>query len=87
MLQFRILNLLIKSFFNPFVDIALTFFDTLFNSFLFDATSFNLLLKSVSFTKLAILFLLAKFAYFSLASKFSNAILINSGEIMYLSSL
>ena len=29
----RILNLFIKSFVNPFVDIALTFFDSLFNSF------------------------------------------------------
>ena len=30
----------------PFVDIALTFFDSSFNSFLFDVTAFSLLLKS-----------------------------------------
>ena len=38
-----ILNLFIKSFVNPFVDIALTFFDSSFNSFLFDVTTFSLL--------------------------------------------
>ena len=32
----RILNLSIKSFVNPFVDIALAFFDSSFDSFLFD---------------------------------------------------
>ena len=32
----RILNLFIKSFVNFFVDTALTFFDSSFNSFLFD---------------------------------------------------
>ena len=30
----------------PFVDIALTFFDSSFNSFLFDVAAFSLLLKS-----------------------------------------
>ena len=85
MLQLRILNLLIRSFFNPFVDIVLTFFDSLFNSFLFDATPFSLLSKSVFFMKLAISFLVAKFACLSLAAKFSNAILITSGEVTYLS--
>ena len=54
----------IKSFVNPFVDIALTFIDSSFNSFLFDVTSFSLLFKSVLFTKLAISLLLAKFAFF-----------------------
>ena len=38
---FRITNLSIKSFVNPFVDIALTFCVGPFNSFLFDVTSFN----------------------------------------------
>ena len=33
----RILNLFIKSFVYPFVDIALTFSDSSFNLFLFDA--------------------------------------------------
>ena len=55
----RILNLFIKSFVNPFVDIALTFFDSSFNSFLFDVTFLSLLLKSVFFMKLTIWFLLA----------------------------
>ena len=35
----RILNLFIKYFVNPFVDIALTFSDNSFNSFLFEVTS------------------------------------------------
>ena len=43
----RILNLFIKSFVNHFIDIALTFFDSSFNSFLFDVTFFSLLSKSV----------------------------------------
>ena len=34
----RILNLFIKSFVNPFVDVALTLFDISFNSFLFEVT-------------------------------------------------
>ena len=59
----RILNSFIKSFVNPFVDMALTFFDNSFNSFLF---------KFVFFTKLAISLLLAKFACFSLAIKPSD---------------
>ena len=60
------------------MDIALTFFDNSFNSFLFDVPSFSLLSKSLFFTKLAISFLLAKFACFSLAVKFSNVNLSNS---------
>ena len=36
----RILNLSMKSFVNPFVDVALTFFNSSFNSFLYDVTSF-----------------------------------------------
>ena len=70
--------LFIKSFVKPFVDIALTFFDNSFNSFLFDVTSFSLLSKSVFFTKLAISFLLPKFACFSLALKFSEINFLNS---------
>ena len=45
----RMLNLFIKSFVNPFLDIALTFFGSSFNLFLFDATFFSLLSKSVNF--------------------------------------
>ena len=60
-----ILNLFIKSFVNPFVDIAWNFFDSSFNSFLFDVTSFSLLSKSVFFTKLAKSLLLAKVAFCS----------------------
>ena len=63
---------LIKSFINPFVNITLTFYDSSFNSFLFDVTSFSLLSKSVFFAMLAISFLLVKFACFSLAVKFSD---------------
>ena len=45
----RMLNLFIKSFVNPFLDIALTFFGSSFNVFLFDATFFSLLSKSANF--------------------------------------
>ena len=63
------LNLSIESFVNPFVDIALTFLDSSFNSFLFDVTSFSLLSKSVLFTKLLTLGI-----YFALdSSKRSNS--------------
>ena len=82
----RILNLFIKSFVNLFVDIAWTFFDDSFNSFLFDAIFFSLLSKSVFFfTKLAISFLLAKFACFILAVTFSDVNLIHSWVVIYLS--
>ena len=64
------------------VDIALTFIDSLFNSFLFDITSFSLL-----FTKLAMSLLLAEFACFNPAAKFSDASLLNSGVVTYLSWL
>ena len=77
-----ILNLSTKSFVNPFVDIALTFFDSSFNSFLFDVTSFSLLSKSVFFTKLAMAILLAKFARFSLKSKICAGNLLNSGVVV-----
>ena len=78
------LNLFIKSFVNPSVDIALTFFDSSFNSFLFDVTSFSLLSKSVFFMKLATSFLIAKCACFSLAATFSAVNLSNSGVVIYL---
>ena len=67
-------NLCIKSFVNPFVDIALTLLDSSFDSFLLDVTSFSSLSKSVFFTKLA----LSLFACFSLAVKFSDVDLLNS---------
>ena len=67
-----ILNLFIKSFVNPFVDITLSFFDSLFNSFSFDVKLFTLLTKSVLFMKLAISPLLDKFACFNLAAKYSD---------------
>ena len=55
-----------KSLVNPFLGIALNFFDSSFNSFLFDVTSCVLLSKSVSFKKLATSLLLAQFARFNL---------------------
>ena len=73
------LNLFIKSFVNPFVDIALTFFDNSFNSFLFEVTFFSLLSKSVFFTKLANHFcLLNLLVLVNLAVKFSDVNLLNS---------
>ena len=58
----RMLNLFIKFFVNPFVDIALTFFNGSLNSFLFEVTFlfklFSLSSKSAFFTKLAISLLL-----------------------------
>ena len=75
----RILNLFIKSFVNPVVEIALTFssFDLFSTSscfVLFEVTFlfelFNLSSKSVFFTKLVILFLLPKFACPNLAENF-----------------
>ena len=72
------LHLFFKAFVNQFVDIALTFLNSSFNSFLFDVTFFSLLSKFLFFTKLAISLLLAKFVPFSLAVKFSNVKLLNS---------
>ena len=68
----RMQNLLIKFFGHSFVDIALTFFVSLFNSFLFEVTVFRFSLKSVFLTKLAITFLLVTFACFGLAVKYSD---------------
>ena len=39
----RILTLFIKNFVNPFVDIALTFFDRSLNPYLFEITLFSFL--------------------------------------------
>ena len=77
----RMLYVFIKSFVNPFVDIAITFSDSLFSSFslstcfvLFEVISlskfFSLSSKSVIFTKLAILFLFAKFGLLTLQHNF-----------------
>ena len=82
------LNVFIKSFVISFVDIALTFSDSSFNSFppsiclvSFEVTFvlevFFLSTKSVFFTKLAISFLLAKCACANLAEKFSDINLLN----------
>ena len=54
---------------NAFLDIALSFYDSLFNSFLF---------KPVFFTKLATKHLLDKFACFSLPVKFSDVTFLSS---------
>ena len=81
------LNLFFKSFVNPFVDIALSFFDTSFNSFIFDVKSFSLLWKSIFFYKLAISLWFAKFACLNLAAKSSAVNLLNSRVVIYLSSL
>ena len=83
----RILNLPVKSLVNPLADIALTFFDSSFNSFLFDVTSFSLLSKSVFFKKLAISILLATFALFNLKLKIAAVNLLNSGVVIYSSWL
>ena len=82
-----ILNLFIKFFVHHFVDVALTFFNSSFNSFLFDVTFFTWLSKSVLFTKLAISLLLAEFACYDLAAKCYTVNLLNFGLVIYLSSL
>ena len=63
---------------NSFVDIALTCFDSYVIRFYLMYHLFRLLSKSVLFMKLAISFLLAKFAYFNLAVKLSVVNLLNS---------
>ena len=91
----RILYPFIKSSVSPFLDIASTFFDSPFDSFststcfvLFEVILlfklFSLSSKSVSFMKLAISLLLAKFAGAILAAKFSADNLLNSGVVIYL---
>ena len=65
-----------KSFVNPFDDIALTFFDSSFNLFLY---------KPVFFTKLAMQLLLAKIASGNLAVKFATVHLSNFWAVIYLS--
>ena len=92
----RVLYLFTKSFLSPFVDIASTFFDSSFNLFstticfaLFGVIIlyklFSLSSKSVVFTKLAIWFLLPKFACVNLAVKLSDANLLNTWVVIYLS--
>ena len=68
----------IKSSVNPFVDISSTFFDSSFSTstclVLFELIlllKFNSLSKSVLCMKLAVSFLLAKFACFNLVANFS----------------
>ena len=93
----RILYWFIKSLVSPFVDIDLNFFDSSFSLFstsryfvLFKITFlfkfFSLSLKSVSFTKLAISLLLAKFVSANLEAKFSNVLnVLNSWVVINLS--
>ena len=76
---------MIKYFVNSFVDIALTFFDSLFNSFLFDVTPFSLLSQSAAFTKLAISLLFSKFNSFNLKEKTYVVNLLNYGVVIYFS--
>ena len=80
----RIFNLFITFFVNTFPDIAFTFFDHSFNSFLSEVIFFSLLSKFVVFTKLAIWLSLAKFAFFTLEVKVSDVNLLNSRVAIYL---
>ena len=84
---FRIPNLFIKSFVNPLAGIALTFPYILFNSFLFEViflfNLLSLLLKSVFFMELEILFWLATFSCGNLVAKLSNVNLLNSWVVIY----
>ena len=96
----KILNLYNKSFVNPFVDFALTFSYSSFNSFatstsfvsfevtfLFKFFSLNFLVlkfKFVFFTKSAISFLLAKLACTNLQAKLCAVKLLNSRVVIYL---
>ena len=50
---------------------------------LLDVTPFSLLSKSVSFTKLAILLLLTKFARFNVEAELCVVNLLNSGVVIY----
>ena len=84
----RILNLFIKYFANPFVDIALSFCDSFFNTFWFEAIPsfyfFKFIIKICFFvTKLAMSFLLAKYACANLAVKLSAVKLSNSWVVIY----
>ena len=71
-----ILILFMKSFVNSFVNIALTFFDSSFNLFLF---------KSVLSSTFAISLLLATFSSSNLAVIFSHVNLLNFGVVIHLS--
>ena len=74
----RILNFFIKSFVNPFVDIALTFFGSSFNSFLFEVTFFSFFIKICLFYEISNIIFVAKFACANLAVKFYDFNLLNS---------
>ena len=50
---------------------------------LLDVTPFSLLSESVSFTKLAILLLLTKFARFNVEAELCVVNLLNSGVVIY----
>ena len=50
---------------------------------LLDVTPFSLLWESVSFTKLAILLLLTKFARFNVEAELCVVNLLNSGVVIY----
>ena len=79
----RILNLFIKSFVNPFLDIAWTFFDSSANSFL----------TSIGHVLLEVIILFKCFRLSSkfydicadLAAKVSDVNFLNSGVVIYLS--
>ena len=65
-------------------DMPIDFQESIWAVLLFDVTLFGLLSKSVFFTKLAISFLLAKFACFSLEVKFYDVNLLNFWVLIYL---
>ena len=73
----RVLNLFIKSFVSHFVDIALTFLIVHLTHFIW---------YNIFSTKLAISLFLGKFASFGLAVIFSDVTLLNSWDVIYLSS-
>ena len=85
-----------KCFVNPFVDIALTFSNSCFNSYststycvlfevIFLFKIFSLSSKSVFFVEPTISSLLVKFACANLAAKFFAVNLLNSRVVIYLS--
>ena len=63
------------------------FFDSSFNSILFDIINFSFFYQNMSylFTKLTISLFLAKYVCFSLAAKASAVKLLNYGVVIYLS--
>ena len=71
-----------KSFVNPFADIALAFFDSGFNSF-FCCNIFYLIVK-ICFYKTINITYVAKFSCFDLGAKFPDVNLLNSGVVKHL---